>query len=469
MRFDLFVIGGGSGGIACARRAAALGARVGLAEPGRLGGTCVIRGCVPKKLMYYAAQLGRLGRLGAGYGWRNGAAALDFARLLDNRDREIARLEGVYERMLERAGVVRFRAPARLTGAAGPPHEVEVAGERHLADHVAIAVGARPSPPELPGIELAVTSDHILEGHYPFPGELVVIGAGYIGIELASIFRCLGARVRLVYRRDLPLFGFDEELRREMAAALEQAGIELCAEMRPVRILRQGDRLAVETDRGAVEGELVICATGRKPRPNTRGLGLEALGVRMRHDGTIYVNAHYGASVPGVHAVGDCADHAGNGMDPQQHDLTPVAIAEGRALAETLFGAGPRTVRYDTVPTAVFGLPQAASVGLSEERARALGLDVEIYRGRFRPMLFTLPEVEARAFVKLVVDRADGRVVGLHMVGEEAAEIVQGFAVAMTAGATKADFDATVALHPTLAEEFVTLYEAVRSTRGEGP
>lgn len=456
--FDLFVIGGGSGGIACARRAASYGARVALAEAGRLGGTCVIRGCVPKKLMYYAAQLRQAAALAAGYGWRLDEPALDFAQLLEARDREISRLQGVYRRLLAEAGVQLFEARAQLVQG-GPPHRVEVGGKQVSAERVLIAVGGRPTLPEIPGIEHAVTSDFILEQRYPLPRELVVVGGGYIGIELASIFRGLGSRVRLVIRRDAPLRGFDSGLRREITAGLERAGVEIMPETVVQGLARQGNRYRLATSRGPIDADLVLYATGRQPIPNTRGLGLDRLGVRMDVSGTIFVDVGYESNVPGIHAVGDCSDHAGHGLDASQHDLTPVAIAEGRALAERLFNANPETVAYETVPTAIFGLPQAATVGYSEERARALGFAVEVYETAFRPMVYTLPDRPARTWMKLVVDRASDRVLGCHMVGDDAAEIMQGLAVALTAGAKKADFDATVGIHPTAGEEFVTMYK----------
>ncbi len=458
-QFDLFVIGGGSGGIACARRAAAYGARVGLAEPGRLGGTCVVRGCVPKKLMHYAAHLGGLIGTSRAYGWRVAAPELDFRALLEARNAEIRRLEGVYERMLETAGVTFYRAPARLASTGEAPHRVVVGGEQLLADNVLVAVGGRPSLPEVPGIEHAVTSEFLLEEVYDRPQHLVVVGAGYIGLELASIMRGLGARVTLVYRRDLPLRGFDHELRIELAEALAREGIELRPCTRVARIGKHADGVVLETDSGPIEAGMVLYATGREPVPNTRGLGLEEAGVRMDADGTIYVDITYRSNVPGIYAVGDCSDHAGHGLRANQYDLTPVAIAEGRAIAERLFRDHPQLVNYETVPTAVFSIPQAASVGYSEQQARDLGHDVAVYKTRFRPMLHSLEDGQQHTFMKILVDRADDRVLGCHMVGEDAAEIIQGFAVALTCGATKEQFDATVGLHPSAAEEFVTMYQ----------
>ncbi len=464
-RFDLFVIGGGSGGIACARRAAAYGAKVGLAEPGRLGGTCVIRGCVPKKLMHYAAHLGAAIEIGRAYGWRVAEPELDFRALLEARNAEIRRLEGVYARMLEEAGVTLFRAYARLASGGARPHEIELGERRVLADNVLIAVGGRPSMPELPGIEHAVTSEFLLEEVYDRPDHLVVVGAGYIGLELASIMRGLGSHVTLVYRRELPLRGFDEDLRIELAEALAREGVVLRPGTRVERIEKRAAGVRLETDAGSIEADMVLYATGRQPIPNTAGLGLEKAGVRMDASGTIYVNIAYESSVAGIYAVGDCSDHAGNGLSAAQYDLTPVAIAEGRAIAERLFHDHPQPVNYETVPTAVFAIPQAASVGYSEQQARDFGHEVAVYSTRFRPMIHSLEHGLQRTFMKLVVDESDDRVLGCHMVGEDAAEIIQGFAVALTCGATKEQFDATVGLHPSAAEEFVTMYQPASRSR----
>lgn len=458
---DLFVIGGGSGGVACARRAATHGARVALAESSRVGGTCVIRGCVPKKLMHYAAHFAEAFRAAAAYGWRAGDPRLDFRTLCENRNREIARLNGVYIAMLEKAGVRLIPARARIAGRDGDGFTVEVAGERLSAARVLVATGARPTLPELPGIEHAITSDDILEKVYDLPRRLAVVGGGYIGVELASILNALGAATSLVVRRDRPLRGFDEDLRGELTAQLQGHGVVLRGGTTVSRIARTGDGLRLETSGGALDVDAVIYATGRDPLPNTRGIGLEELGVRMDASGALLVDRHYESSVPGVLAVGDCSDHAGNGLDSGRHDLTPVAVAEGRHVAERLYNDRETRIAYDTLPTAVFGLPQAGSIGMSEQLARERGHAVAIYRTAFRPMLHTLTGFAARTMMKLVVDRASDRVLGLHMVGDDAAEIVQGFAAAMTAGATKADLDATVALHPTAAEELVTMYQPV--------
>lgn len=459
---DLLVIGAGSGGVACARRAALHGARVAIAESSRVGGTCVIRGCVPKKLMHLGAHFRDLFRAARGYGWRLADPVPDFEALLAARNAEIDRLNRVYLEMLAGAGVELVAGRARLLDRSAAGFRVEVDGRELLAERVVVAVGSRPSLPPIPGIEHALTSDALLEAVYPLPKRLAVLGAGYIGVELASIFARLGSAVSLVFRGPEPLRGFDADLRRELAGQLERSGVRLVPGARPEAVRRTGAGLVLETSSGPIEADLVLAATGRRPIPNTAGLGLEALGVRLAEDGTVPVSATYETSVAGLFAVGDCADHAGHGLDAAQHDLTPVAIAEGRAVAERLFNRNPRTVDYDSVPTAVFSLPQAASVGLGEERAVALGHRVRVFQTRFRPMLETLGGGEERVFMKLVVDADDDRVLGVHIVGGEAAEIVQGFAVALTCRATKAQFDATVALHPTAAEELVTMWRPVR-------
>ena len=453
--FDLFVVGGGSGGVACARRAAGYGARVALCEDNRVGGTCVIRGCIPKKLMRYGAAFPDHFRAARGYGWRV-EAQHDWGALIAARDREIDRLNGIYIGMLEKAGVQLIRARGRLTAA----NAVAAGGETHTADRILIAVGARPSLPELPGIEHAITSDEVLEGMGEKPRRLAVIGAGYIGVELASILHGLGVETSLILRRDLPLRGFDTDLRQALVEELRARGLEIRPEITLRAIERTAGGVIVDSSAGRLAYDAVLYATGRAPIPNTRGIGLEALGVQMEPSGAIEVDADYQSSVPGIHAVGDCSDHAGQGLDSGSFDLTPVAIAEGRAIAERHFNNNPCNVSYESIPTAVFGIPEAAAVGLTEERAIAFGQDVVIYRTRFRPLLHTLTDEPTRTMMKLVVDRRSDRVVGCHMVGDDAAEIIQGLAVAMTAGATKAHFDDTVGLHPTAAEEFVTMYQA---------
>ena len=458
--YDLFVIGGGSGGVACARRSAGYGAKVGLAEASRLGGTCVIRGCVPKKLMHYGAHFAEAFRQAKGYGWRfANAPTLDFQALLEARNKEIQRLNDIYAGMLEKAGVIVHPGRAKLESQARGRFTIDVEGEIVTADRVLVAVGARPARPAILGIEHSVTSDEILEDLYPMPERLAVVGAGYIGIELASIMNALGVETRVILRADMPLRGFDEDLRRHMTEELQRHGLQLMTKTTVSAIEKAGSGFILQTSSGPIEADRIVYATGRPPLPNTTRLGLAELGVAMDPSGAVHVDKAYRTNVEGLYAVGDCSDHAGAGLDSGQHDLTPVAIAEGRVIAETLFNDNPHEVAYESIPTAIFGLPQAGSVGLSEAAARARGYDVEIYETRFRPMLYTLTGDQNRTYMKLVVDKASDRVLGCAMVGDDAAEIVQGLAIALTAGATKAQFDATVGVHPSAAEEFVTMYQ----------
>ncbi len=458
--YDLFVIGGGSGGVACARRSAGYGAKVGLAEASRLGGTCVIRGCVPKKLMHYGAHFAERLRQAKGYGWQlEHAPRLDFQALLEARNKEIQRLNGLYAGMLAQVGVTVHAGRALITGRVGARYRLEVAGDTISADRVLIAVGARPAKPAVLGIEHTVSSDEILEEIYPMPKRLAVVGAGYIGVELASIMNALGVDTRIILRADMPLRGFDEDLRRHMTAELERHGLELVRNTTVSAIEKTDAGLRLQTSSGPIEADRVVYATGRPPLPNTSWLGLADLGVEMDPSGKVHVDRRYATNVEGIYAVGDCSDHAGAGLDAGQHDLTPVAIAEGRVIAETLFNDNPHEVAYASIPTAIFGLPEAAAVGLSEHAARSRGYAVAVYETRFRPMLHALTDDEGRTYMKVVVDKDSDRVIGCAMVGDDAAEIIQGLAIALTAGATKAQFDATVGVHPSAAEEFVTLYQ----------
>jgi glutathione reductase (NADPH) len=454
--FDLFVIGGGSGGVACARRSASYGARVGLCEDSRLGGTCVIRGCVPKKLMRYGALFSEHFKAAPAYGWGVGDPGLDWNRLITARNQEIVRLNGIYQSMLGKAGVQIVEGRGRVSG----PNSVEVNGKTYTADRILVAVGARPSLLDVPGIEHVITSNDALEGMTAQPRRLAVMGAGYIGVELASIFNGLGVDTTLIFRRDLPLAGFDQDVREALVEQYKARGLDVRAGTTIEAIEPDGDGLKVITSAGPMSVDTVLYATGRKPIPNTESLGLAELGVAMDRTGAVHVDRAYQSSLPSIYAVGDCSDHAGVGLDSGAHDLTPVAIAEGRVIAESLFNSNPHVVRYDTIPTAVFSLPEAGSVGLTEDEARKQGHEVAIYKTSFRPMLHTLTDEPVKIMMKLVVDAASDRVLGAHMVGDDAGEIMQGLAVAMTSGATKADFDATVGLHPSAAEEFVTMYQA---------
>lgn len=464
--FDLFVIGGGSGGVRAARMAAQRGARVALAEASGqagLGGTCVNAGCIPKKLYGYAAHYATAQRESQGYGWEGPAARLNWATLKANRARELARLNAVYADMLRASGVTLLEGSARLLD----PHTLSLAslnadgspGQRTFsAERILIATGAAPHLPHFQGREHALSSTELFEIE-PFPQRLLVVGGGYIACELASIFHGLGAQVTQLYRGEQILRGFDDELRHFLAAELLKQGLDLRLQAGVLSLERHADGLhAALEDGNTLVVDAVLYATGR--RPNVQGLGLEALGVAQGPQGEIVVDARYQTSVPSVYAVGDVT---------AQLQLTPVALAQAMRLVEHLYGPDPNrpghsspAPDFDLVPTAVFTHPCLASVGLSEAQARQRYGQVSIYRSEFRALRHTLSGSSERTLIKLIVNDADDRVLGLHMVGAEAGEIVQGFAVALQAGATKAVFDATLGIHPTAAEEFVTLRTPLR-------
>jgi glutathione reductase (NADPH) len=444
--FDLFVIGAGSGGVRAARMAAQRGARVAVAEAGALGGTCVNVGCIPKKLYSYAAHFAEGFEQAAGFGWSVPAPAFDWDRLKASRAKEIARLNDVYERLLLDAGATLLRGRARLAGI----DAVEVGGVRYGAKNILVATGGHPVVPDIPGGELAVTSNEMFD--LPaFPHRLVIAGGGYIACEFASIFRGLGAHVTLLVRGEQVLRGFDEDVRGFLAQEMRKKGVDLRTRSEIARIDPDDGALQVSLrDGGSIAADTVLMATGR--RANTAGLGLDEAGVALNADGAIVVDAHYASNVAGVHALGDVIHRV---------QLTPVALGEAMALVDRLFGSGRRQLDYALIPTAVFTHPNVGTVGLTETQARERHGEVKVFRTEFRPLKHTLSGSDERTLMKLVVDAASDRVVGLHMVGDEAGEIVQGFAVAMRAGATKAVFDATVGIHPTAAEEFVTLRDPV--------
>ena len=445
--FDLFVIGAGSGGVRAARMAAQRGVRVAVAEDAPLGGTCVNLGCIPKKLYSYAAHYAEAFEESHGFGWSNDAApSFDWGVLKANRAREISRLNGIYGKLLKDAGATLVAARAHAVGA----NAVEVGGRVYAANHILVATGGRPVVPALPGADLAITSNEIFD--LPaFPNRLVVVGGGYIACEFASIFRGLGAQVTQLYRGEQVLRGFDADVRNFVAAEMRKKGVDLRTGADVERIERGAGALQVHLRDGAVvNADSVLYATGRQP--NTAGLGLAELGVKLSTEGAVIVDEHYATNVPGIHALGDVIDRV---------QLTPVALAEAMALVDRLFGNGQRSVDYELIPTTVFTHPSIGTVGLSEHEARARFGKVRIYRSDFKALKHTLSGSSERTLMKLVVDDASDRVVGLHMVGADAGEIVQGFAVAMKAGATKAVFDSTLGIHPTVAEEFVTLRDAV--------
>lgn len=450
---DLFVIGGGSGGVRAARMAAQRGARVVLAEAAALGGTCVNVGCIPKKLYSYAAHFAQDFADAAGFGWEVQPPRLDWARLKANRAQEIARLHGVYRNLLQGPGVEIVQGWARLADA----HTVEVQAatghRRWRARHILVATGGTPTVPVFPGREHVVTSDSMFDLE-PFPRRLLVVGGGYIACEFASIFQGLGAQVTQLYRGDKVLRGFDEDVRGFIVQEMRKHGVDLRLHADVQAIAKAGDGSLQVTllDGQVVAADTVLYATGRVP--NVNGLGLDAVGVRQRHNGAVEVDAHYRSSVPSILALGDVTARV---------QLTPVALAEAMVVVDQLFGEGQRSLDYEFIPTAVFTHPNIGTVGLTETQARERYGAIRVFRSEFRPLKHTLGGSEERTLMKLLVDAASDRVVGLHMVGAEAGEIVQGFAVAIRAGATKAVFDATVGIHPTAAEEFVTMREPLPS------
>ncbi len=451
--FDLFVIGGGSGGIRAARMAAQRGARVAVAECGPLGGTCVNVGCIPKKLYSFAAHFSEAFEESHGFGWATGSAQFDWPTLKRNRAAEITRLNGIYAGLLSGSGVTLLHGRARVLGANDLELRVGEQRETYRAKNILVATGGQPVLPEateLPGRELAVTSDDIFDLPV-FPKRLVVVGGGYIACEFASIFRGLGAEVTQLYRGEQVLRGFDADVRAFVAAEMRKKGVDLRLGADVTRLARTADGIQVHLrDGNELMADTVLYATGR--RPHTAGLGLAEAGVALSASGAVMVDDEYRSSIPSISAVGDVIERV---------QLTPVALAEAMALVDRLFGEGRRRVDYTLIPTAVFTNPSIGCVGLNEADARAKFGKVRIFRADFRALKHTLSGSSERTLVKLIVDVASDRVVGLHMVGADAGEVVQGFAVAMRAGATKACFDSTIGIHPTMAEEFVTMREAV--------
>jgi glutathione reductase (NADPH) len=445
--FDLVVIGAGSGGVAASRRAAAHGAKVAIVESSRVGGTCVIRGCVPKKLMMYAAQYGDALREAAGYGWSLGHPRFEMPRWAESKAAETLRLEHIYRQLLAGSKVELVEGRAVIDG----PQRVRV-GERVLtAKHILIASGAAPVRDSIPGIEGCPTSDDLLDLQV-LPPKAAIIGSGFIALEFASILARLGVAVSLFYRARLPLRGFDEDLRTRVAAALQAAGVTLHAGAAPRALQCAGaEWLLILDDERSLEFPFVLNATGR--RPNTAGLGLERLGITLDAAGAVPVDARLHTTAEGVYAIGDVTN---------QWNLTPVAIAEGRALADSLFGPSPREVDLSLVTAAVFTLPPLATIGPTEADALAAGHKLKVFEADFRPMRQAFIDGTERCYMKLLVDAQTDKVLAVHMLGADAPEIVQSLAVALSAGATKSMFDRTIAVHPTAAEEFVLMREPSR-------
>jgi glutathione reductase (NADPH) len=440
--YDLLAIGAGSGGVRACRVAASLGARVAVAEESDLGGTCVNLGCIPKKLFVYASHFRDDFEDAAGFGWSLGKRSFDWPTLLANKDREIARLNGVYQMLLTDAGVDLIEGRARLSDA----HTLEVGGRTITAANILIATGSQPSVPDVPGVEFAITSDqafHLSE----LPRRAVVVGGGYIAVEFAGIFHTLGVATTQLYRGPLFLRGFDDDVRSFLAAEMRGRGVDLRFETNIASIERASGELRATLEDGSVlETDAILYATGRVPR--TRGIGLEEAGVALDAKGAVSVDAFSRSSVPNIWAIGDATDRI---------NLTPVAIHEGTCVAKTLFGGVGLKPDHTGVASAVFSQPPIGTVGPSEAAARETYGGIDVYRSTFRALKHTLTGRDEQTLMKLIVDRASDRVVALHMVGADAGEIVQGFAVALKCGATKTQFDATIGIHPTSAEEFVTM------------
>jgi glutathione reductase (NADPH) len=442
--YDLFVIGAGSGGVRAARIAAGYGARVMVAEEFRVGGTCVIRGCVPKKLLVYASRFAHEFEDAAGFGWSVEAPVFDWPTLIANKDKEIARLEAAYTANLNKSGVAIAKARAVLEDA----HTVRLStGERVKAAHILVATGAWPNNgPPIPGMEHVLTSNEAL--HLPFlPRRILVQGGGYIAIEFACIFAGLGSEVTLVYRGENILRGFDDDVRTHLRGEMEKRGITVITGRTVTEVASSGEASPAQLSDGRwIDVDKVMFAIGRSP--NTAGLGLDAAGVEIAKTGAVVVDEYSRTTVPHIYAVGDVTNRL---------NLTPVAIREGHAFADTVFGGRPTRVDHLDVPTAVFSEPEVGVIGLTETMARERFARVDIYKATFRPMKATLSGRDTRMLMKLVIDGTSDRVLGCHIVGEGAAEMIQTLGIAVKMGATKADFDATMALHPTAAEELVTM------------
>lgn len=441
--YDLFVIGAGSGGVRSARMAAGKGVRVAIAEDRYLGGTCVNVGCVPKKLYVYASQFCESFAGAAGFGWKNSQASFDWPTLVANKDREISRLQTVYDGLLQKSGVTVINGRASLVDA----HTVAVNGQHYTAERIIVATGGWPFVPEIEGKEHIITSNEIFN-LAELPKRIIIVGGGYIAVEFAGILNGLGVNVQLFERNRKILRGFDEDVRDFLMQEMVKKGVDLHLNTSILSIEKQANTFIAKTNSGEmVETDLIMYATGRVP--NSHHIGLDTVGVITDDVGAIKVNDDYQTNIPSIYALGDVTNRV---------NLTPVATSEGMALVNKLYSAGTSSVDYDNIPTAVFSQPNIATVGLTELSARTqFGDDIDIYKTSFKAMKNTLSGIDERTFMKMIVVRSTDKVVGLHMVGAEAGEIIQGFAVALKAGATKAQFDSTIGIHPTAAEEFVTM------------
>ncbi|GHD61638.1 glutathione-disulfide reductase [Thalassobaculum fulvum] len=442
--YDLITIGAGSGGVRASRLAGRYGAKVAVVEELRVGGTCVLRGCVPKKLLVYGSHLRHEIEDMAGYGWSVEGVSHDWGAMIAAKEKELDRLHGIYMNLLKGAGNTVLDG----RGVVVDPHTVAVDGKRYTAERILIATGGWPTLPDVPGIEHAITSNEALD-LTERPQRVAIVGSGFIAVEFAGIFHGFGSETHLIYRADKVLRGFDEDVRTALTAELEKKGINLLPETLPTRIEKADGCYVVHLSDGeTLEVDAIMYATGRAP--NTKGLGLAEAGVELTANGAVKVDEWSRSSVPSIWAIGDVTDRI---------QLTPVALAEGQAFAETEFNGNPIRPDHDDVPSAVFSQPPVGTVGLTEAQAREKYGDLDVYVSGFRPMKYTLTHNTERGFMKLIVDRGSQRVVGAHMLGVDAPEIIQGVAIAVRMGATKRDFDRTIGIHPTAAEEFVTMRE----------
>ncbi len=448
--YDLFVIGAGSGGVRASRMAAQMGVKVAVAEDTYLGGTCVNVGCVPKKLFVYGAHFSEDFHAAKGFGWNVGEPHFDWPTLRDNKTKEIERLNGIYGRMLENAGVTLIEGKASFVDA----HTVTVGNKQYTAERIIVASGGEPVIPPIDGSEHIISSNEVFYLE-TLPKKMVIVGGGYIAVEFAGIFNGLGVETHLVYRGDLFLRGFDEDVRLFLLEEMSKKGIHIHFNTNIQSISSKPEnakhKLSAQLDTGEIlTADEIMYATGRKPR--TTGLGLNNTKVTQNQKGAIEVNDHFQTAEPSIYAVGDVIDRV---------QLTPVALAEGMALVRHLFDQQPLNVSYENIPTAVFSQPNIATVGLTEEQAKSKGIAIQVFKSTFKHMKHTLSGLDEKTMMKIIVDKATDKVLGCHMVGADAGEIIQGLAIAIKAGATKADFDQTIGIHPSAAEEFVTMREPV--------
>nr|WP_319516785.1 glutathione-disulfide reductase [uncultured Cohaesibacter sp.] len=451
--YDLFVIGAGSGGVRAARMAATYGAKVAVAEEYRVGGTCVIRGCVPKKLMVYASKFAHEFEDAKGFGWTVGETSFDWKTLIERKDAEITRLNGLYIKNLERHDVEVIQSRAEIQA----PHRIWLSGEeRHVtAKYILVATGGHPNmPTDLPGVEHLITSNEVFNLE-KLPERVVVVGAGYIALEFAGIFNGLGAETTVLYRGEEILRGFDDDVRETLHEEMENRGVQILTHDNLASVESHDEGLTVTTTSGrTLQADQVLCAIGRSPY--TTGLGLETVGVDLASNGAVKVDEYNRTNIDHIFAVGDVTDRV---------NLTPVAIREGAALAETLFNDNPTTMDYDNIATAVFTQPEIGTVGMTEAEAEKAYGNLDVYVAKFRPMKNTLAGNDEKMLMKVIVAADSDKVVGCHILGPDAGEMSQLLGIAIKMGATKADFDATVAVHPTAAEELVTMKEPTRRLR----